>query len=102
MPSSKANTGYNAEFSIGSSAIPPVFTPMAEIASIKPSNYSVPSIETTHLKSPDATEEMIPGLIKPGTIALSGNFIGDTSQLSITTLAQGQTLFPWKITAPIT
>src|SRR6185436_19531009 len=90
-----------AEFSISANVVPLAYEPMAEIASIKPSNYSVPSIDTTHLKSPDATEEMIPGLIKPGTIALSGNFIGDESQRNITTLARAQTVFPWKITAPV-
>jgi hypothetical protein len=98
---SKANTGYKATFSVGDSASPTDYTQMAELASIKPSNFSIPAIDTTHLQSPNATEEMIPGLIKPGTIALSGNFTGDTSQLNISQLAQTQSVFPWKITSPI-
>ena len=98
---SKANTGYKATFGIGNNASPIGFTIMAELASIKPSNFSIPAIDTTHLQSPNATEEMIPGLIKPGTIALSGNFTGDTSQLNISQLAQTQSVFPWKITSPI-
>jgi len=101
MPQSKANTGYKATFGIGDSASPIDYTVMAELASIKPSNFSIPAIDTTHLQSPNATEEMIPGLIKPGTIALSGNFTGDTSQLNISQLAQTQSVFPWKITSPI-
>jgi hypothetical protein len=43
---------------------------------------------------------MIPGLIKPGTIALSGNFTGDASQLNISALAQTQSIFPWQIQSP--
>jgi hypothetical protein len=35
---SKANIGY--------------YTPMAGLASIKPSNFSIPAIDTTHLQSP--------------------------------------------------
>jgi hypothetical protein len=101
MPQSKANTGYKATFGIGDSASPIDYTIMAELASIKPSNFSIPAIDTTHLQSPNATEEMIPGLLKPGTIALSGNFTGDASQLEISTLAQSQTVFPWQIISPI-
>ena len=101
MALSKANTGYKATFGIGGIGSPITYVDMAELASIKPANFSIPAIETTHLLSPNATEEMIPGLIKPGTIALTGNFTGDTSQLNISTLAQLQTLFPWRITSPV-
>ena len=98
---SKANTGYLATLSIGDNASPTDYTPMAELASIKPSNFSIPAIDTTHLQSPNATEEMIPGLIKPGTIAISGNFTGDASQLNIGQFAQSQAIFPWKVTSKI-
>ena len=37
---SKANTGYKATFGIGDSASPIDYTIMAELASIKPSNFS--------------------------------------------------------------
>src|ERR1700679_3262610 len=96
---SKANTGYKATFGIGDSASPIDYTPMAELASIKPSNFTIPAIDTTHLQSPNATEEMIPGLIKPGAIAITGNFTGDSSQLNIGQLAQSQAIFPWKVTS---
>jgi Lambda phage tail tube protein, TTP len=98
---SKANTGYLATFAIGDNASPIDYTPMAELASIKPSNFTIPAIDTTHLQSPNATEEMIPGLIKPGAIAITGNFTGDATQLNIATLAQSQSLFPWKITSKV-
>jgi len=102
VPKSNANTGYKATFGIAVDASPiGDYVLMAELASIKPSNFSIPAIDTTHLQSPNATEEMIPGLIKPGTIAITGNFIGDASQLNISTLAQAQAIFPWQITSPI-
>ena len=38
---SKANTGYKATFSVGDNASPTDYTQMAELASIKPSNFSI-------------------------------------------------------------
>jgi hypothetical protein len=100
MSASRANTGYKATIAI-SVASPIDYVPFAEIASIKPSNYSISVIDVTHLQSPSATEESIPGLIKPGNVSLTGNFIGDSTQLSITPIAQAQTVFFWEITSPI-
>jgi hypothetical protein len=74
---------------------------MAECKSIKPNLLTVPVIDATHLLSPNATEEKVPGLIKPGTIDISGNFIGDATQLNIATLAQARTVFPFQTTSPV-
>src|SRR5260370_38395691 len=101
MPPTKASIGYLATFSVGSNASPVVFTEMAEVKTIKPNLATIPVINATHLQSPNATEEKLPGLIMPGTIELSGNFIGDTSQLNILSLAESRSVFPFKITAPI-
>lgn len=98
---SQANTGYLGTFSTGTNASPPVYTAMAEIGSIKLTRYTVPEINCTHLLSPNTTEELTPGLLMPGTIELSGNFIGDATQLAIDALAQAQTVFPFKVTTPV-
>lgn len=98
---SQATTGYLAQFLLGSSASPPVYTAIAEIKSFSVDPISMAEIATTHLLSVSNTEEFIPSLIKPGKCSASGNFIGDTSQLTITTLAQAQTIFPFKIVAPV-
>src|SRR5690349_16442368 len=90
---SQANTGYEAVFNIGSSASPPVYTAFAEIKSFTLPLASMPEVPTTHLLSPNTTEEFIPGLIKPGKATMTGNFIGDATQLNITTLLQAQTIF---------
>src|SRR6266702_3718030 len=101
MPATKATIGYLATFSVGNSASPIVYTQMAEVKSIKPNLATIPVIDATHLQSPNATQEKLPGLIAPGTVDISGNFIGDTSQLSILGLAESRAVFPFKITAPV-
>jgi hypothetical protein len=101
MAASLGNSGYTAVFFTGVAGSPPTYTAVLEIASIVKKNFDVPAIDLTHLLSPNATEEMTPGILKPGTIEITGNFIGDATQLVFTTLAQAQTVFPWKITAPV-
>lgn len=96
---SKATTGYLAQFYIGSAASPPVYTAILEMRSFSNDLISIPEVPTTHLLSPLNTEEFAPGMIKPGKIQIGGNFIGDATQLNITTLAQAQTIFPIKVTA---
>jgi hypothetical protein len=98
---SKATTGYQSQLLIGTVASPLSYNALAELKSFKPNLISVPDVPTTHLLSPSNTEEMIPAMIKPGTIDVSGNFIGDSSQLAITALAQAQTVFAFKATAPM-
>ncbi len=98
---SKANSGYLAMFYLGDTASPPVFTAVSEIKSFSADGFSMPEISNTHLLSPNNTEEFVPGMLKPGKVAFTGNFIGDASQLQISTLGQAQTIFPFKIVAPV-
>ena len=101
MPKTQATIGYTGTFSVGDAASPIGYTQMAEVKSIKPNLLTVPVINATHLQSPNATEEKLPGLIMPGTLEMSGNFIGDATQLNILTLAQSRAVFPFKVTAPV-
>jgi hypothetical protein len=91
---SLATTGYLAQLLIGSP-----LTAVAELKSFKCNWASVPDVPTSTLLSPNNTEEMLPGMIKPGTIELSGNFTGIASQLAITPLMQAQTVFAFEIKA---
>ncbi len=93
---SQANAGYLAQFLIGS---PP--TAIAEVKSFTLDLISMAEIPTTTLLSPSNTEEFIPSMIKPGKVQVSGNFIGDTTQLQFTTLAQAQTIFAFSVKAPV-
>lgn len=101
MAKTRATIGYLGELFIGDSSSPTNYTSMLEVISIKPALMTVPVINATHLKSPNATEEKIPGLIMPGTMEAEVHFIGDTTQLNIATLARGRTVFPYKFTAPV-
>lgn len=97
---SKAAIGYGSTFSMGSGS-PITYTEMAEIASISFADYTISEIDVTTLQSPNTTEEAIPGMIKPGTIEMTGNYTGDTSQQNIDTVAIARTIFPWKIVAAL-
>ncbi len=100
MAASLGNTAYGAIFYTAPSS-PPTYTPVLEIASIDFKGFTIPPIDLTHLLSPNATEELTPGILHPGTIDMTGNFIGDATQLAFITFAQAQAVFPWKITSPV-
>src|SRR6202044_2196311 len=98
---SVAQTGYLAVFNIGTLASPPVYSNIAEVRSFSSDPITMAEVPTTTLLSPNNTEEFIPSMLKPGKTEFSGNFIGDTTQLNITTLAQNQTIFPFQLIAPV-
>ena len=100
MAASKAKLGYGSKFYIGDAASPIGYTVLSAIATINFADYTVGEIDVTHLLSPNTSEESIPGMLKPGTIELTGNYTGDASQQNIDVLAVALTVFPWKITAP--
>ena len=90
---SEANSAYGAVFFTGDFSSPTDWTAVLEIASITKKNYSIPAIDVTHLTSPNATEEMFPGIIKPGTIQLTGNFIGDATSSGTSLSPRGRRCF---------
>lgn len=103
---SQANTGYYAQMLIGIPSSPLSYNALIELKSIKPAYFTIPEVPTTHLLSPNYTEEFFPGMLKPGAIDITGNFVptgtgagGD--QLNFTTLAQAQAIIEWKIIAPV-
>jgi len=94
---SQGNSGYLGTFSLGSP-----LTDMVEVTRINFPRYSVPDLNRTHLLSPDTTEEYTPGLLNPGTVEMSGNFIGTADQTStLDALAKAQTVFPWQFTMQV-
>lgn len=96
---SKAQLGYGSAFFMGTGS-PVTYTEISEIASVAFADYTVSVIDVTSLASPNATEESIPGLLKPGTIEMTGNYIGDASQQAIDPMAISRAIFPWQIVAP--
>jgi len=101
MPASRAVTGNRAVFYIGSVASPFSYNALLEVKSISPNFITVPEVNISHLLSPNATEEFFPGMNKPGKMEVMGNFIGDSTQLSILSLAQQQIIIFWKFTCPV-
>jgi hypothetical protein len=94
---SESVTGYLATIAFSAYPIPSPVTydaAIIEIRTIKSNNFTVPDIDVTTLQSPNSTEEYIPGLIKPGTIECTGNFIGDSTQQTIPVYAQGSGIGP--------
>ena len=98
---SQANAGYLSQFLIGTLASPPVYGAISEIKQFSMDVLTMPEIDTTLLLSVNNTEEFVPGMIKPGKVSAGGNFIGDTTQLNISTLAKAQTIFPFQAVAPM-
>jgi len=107
MAKSRATLGYLATLEIARynySDSPPSlgsYLKLLEVKSIAPSDFTVPVVIVTHLESPNATEEKTPGLIMPGTLDVSGNFIGDESQLLLPELAQGREVVSYRLTAKV-
>jgi len=100
MSTTKAVIGYQSAFYTGVAGSPPTYTAVAELTQIQIQDYTISEIDATNLASPSATEEVIPGLVKTGTIDIMGNYIGDTTQQNLDTLATGRTSFPFKVTTP--
>lgn len=100
---SHGNDGYLTIFEIEQSPFgvsPPNFLAMAEMKTLTVTPIDVPEVPLTHLLSPNATEEFAPGLIKPGKVAIGGNFTGNAQQLQISQYAQTQQEFRFNIVAP--
>jgi len=98
---SVGTTGYLSIFAVGDTASPPNYTALGEVKSFNFTPLDVPNVDFTHLLSPLNTREIRPGMIMPGKVEVSGNYIGDAGQLAIPTDAQNQTVFPVQITVPV-
>ena len=102
MAASQANSGYGGTFQTdNANGSPPSYSQFLEVKSIKNSNFQVTPLDVSHLLSPNNTEEFIPSMVRPGTLAMSGNYVGDTTQLGVTTAADARSLVAFKITFPV-
>ncbi len=97
-----AQVGYGAAFSVGT-GLPGayVYTQIAEVKDIKPSGFTVGEEDVTTLGSPSATREFVPTLVEGGTVEISGNYIADTTQTQLETLAKARTIFPFQFAFPL-
>lgn len=70
MPETNAEIGYGILLKMLTSTGPDVYTTLGQMRDITPSGFSVDMVDATHNESPDATEEVIAGLIRTGETSL--------------------------------
>lgn len=66
MTATNAELGYGLVIKMLTSTGPDVYTTLGQMKDIKPSGFSVDMVDATHNESDDATEEVIPGLVRTG------------------------------------
>jgi len=68
-------------------------TPLLELTRVSPTFGTVDEIDISNNDSADATEEMVPGIIRVGTVDVEGNLVPSDNLGQITTLTdlQGRT-----------
>ncbi|MBL3587736.1 hypothetical protein JMM61_20705 [Rhodovulum sulfidophilum] len=87
MPESQALMAYDIGFAIHDGEDPGTFADLAEVNEITPPNQQADDIDVTHQKSPNKTREYIAGMIEPGDMTVSLNWIpGSATDMTIQTL----------------
>lgn len=74
--------GYGARMLIGDGASPEVFEAVAFLKNIQPGTMETTDMDRTHLRSPDAHREHMPGLRDSGAFVCTGIWIPDEQSLS--------------------
>lgn len=75
--SGEAIHGYGAQLLLGDGASPESFDAVADVASITPGDMTTAVIEKTHLRSPEAHREKMPGLRDSGPFTVQLNWRPD-------------------------
>lgn len=97
--SSKAGIGLGTLLSIGDTASPIGYTPVAELNKCTQSGRQAGTADTTNFQS--AAREFLPTLIDSGTWAVGGNSIsGDAGQIAMEAAFVGLQLHTFKIQLP--
>lgn len=93
MSETTAEIGYGIVLKMLTSTGPDVYTTLGEMFDIKPSGFSVDTVDATHNESPAATEEVIAGLIKTGETSFSIHYdpVSETWALIEASLRELQT-----------
>lgn len=74
--------GYGAQLMVGDGASPEVFEAIAGILTITPGEMSTEDISRTHLRSPDAHHEHMPGLRDSGAFTVEGIWLPEEQSQS--------------------
>lgn len=74
--------GYGAQLMVGDGASPEAFEAIAGIVSIKPGEMKTADIVRTHLRSPDAHHEHMPGMRDSGPFEVTGVWLPEEESQS--------------------
>jgi hypothetical protein len=74
--------GYGAQLLIGNGVSPEVFEAVAFLKNIQPGTMETADMLRTHLRSPDAHQEHMPGLRDSGAFVCSGIWVPTEESLS--------------------
>jgi hypothetical protein len=101
---SNATAGPGFLLQKGDGASPENFTTVAEVKDLNGPQDKTDTHDVTNQSSPNNTEEIIPGLIRPGTVAFDVNHLpDDPTQDAVTGLKadkDGRTKRNWRIVLP--
>lgn len=69
MSATEAEIGYGVLLKMLTSTGPDVYTTLGKQRDVTPPGFSVDMVDATHNESPDATEEVIPGIVRTSDIS---------------------------------
>lgn len=75
MAETRAISGYGVLLKVGDGAATEVFAAIAELKNISGPGFELDVIDVTNMTSPDGFREFIGGLINPGELTFTLNFI---------------------------
>lgn len=76
--------GYGAQLMVGDGASPEVFEAIAAVVSIEPGAMETDDIDRTHLRSPDAHKEHMPGMRDSAAFTVRGIWLPEEQSQSNT------------------
>lgn len=94
--------GYGAQWMIGDGSSPEQFEAVAAVTTITPGEMSTADIDRTHLRSPDAHREHMPGMRDSGPFELVGVWLPEEQSQSNTgggtgPFASGGLIAKWRL-----
>jgi hypothetical protein len=79
-----AITGYGSQLMVGDGASPERFEAIAGVVTITPGSMNTDDIDRTHLRSPDAHKEHMPGLRDSAAFSVEGIWLAEEDSQSNT------------------
>jgi predicted secreted protein len=99
--STQAAIGYGSKFELENAPASGVFVRIAEIDDLTPPNEKADVLDATNFDSPNGYKEFIAGMVDPGDVKFSMNFLpGSASETLILAARASRVAYAAKITFP--